>query len=240
MNCLEYRRLLGAEPRRESLEMVAHRRECSGCAGHHARTLGFELQLRRTLNVPIPAGLSERILLAQATQARHNQPWKRRLVGWGVAAAGLLATVTVGWLALPPRTALADALVEHIAHEPLAFAERPPLPDGAVMERFRSRGVSVPGPLPATVSYVAACPVGDYKTVHMVQREGDAKVTVFYVTNHREGRGEFQRAGMHGRKLPLGDGTLVMMAADNRAFDQIEKSWRTTMEGGPALATGAP
>ena len=53
MECLEFRRQLGSDPRHESAAMAAHRRDCAGCAEAQARALGVELQLKRALAVPV-------------------------------------------------------------------------------------------------------------------------------------------------------------------------------------------
>lgn len=240
MNCLEYRRQLGADPRRETPEMQAHRRECHGCSSHHALALGFELQLRRSLAVAAPDGLAERILLAQATQERQENGSQRRYLGWAMTAAVLLVAV-VGVIGLSPGPAFADAMVEHVQHEPGAFLTRLPLPESEVLRRFSQRGVKVPGALPAGITYVSACPVGSMLTVHMVMAQADGPVTVIYVSHHRENaRDDFRKADVVGRSVPMGEGTLVLMAATDTRFDAVENAWRQSLQDGSDKVAGTP
>lgn len=240
MNCLDYRRQLGSDPRRESAEMQAHRRGCPGCAAHQARALGFELALKRSLNVAVPDGLTERILLVQATADRSDRGRQRRRLRWLAAAAVLLVVfgvVTVQQRLLEP---LPQQLVAHLEHEPESLMTHASLPVSEVEERFARRGVKLAGALPEGISYAQACPVGMIGSVHMVMPQPEGPVTVFYLPGHDSRRGDFDAGGMHVRAVPMAKGTLALVAADMRHFDALEASWRRTLEGNGDVAAGAP
>lgn len=88
MNCLEFRRRIGAEPRSRAPELLAHRDSCKdGCAAFWQRAQRFDDDLEAALAIPLPEGLVDRILLAQAT----------------VNAAGRSAGAACGW-PWPPRS----------------------------------------------------------------------------------------------------------------------------------------
>lgn len=244
MECLEFRRQLGAEPRREDAAMTAHKRGCPGCAEAQARALGFELQLKRALAVPVPAGLADRILLAQTTQDRRDSGTQRRRWiggGLGIAAAVLLA---VGGTALwrgRGGDGFPGLVAEHIRHEPQSFASNAALPASDVLRHFDARGVHLAAALPPGISYAAPCPMGPYKTVHMVMPEADGPVTVFYLAGDRVAeRSAFHDQQWQGRKVPMGAGTLVLVAQHGTLFDALEQSWRHSIEGDVNSAVGAP
>jgi hypothetical protein len=240
MNCLEYRRALSAEPRRESAVMLQHRQECARCADFHARTLGFESSLRRALAVPAPEGLAERILLAHATRERRDGGSLRRRASLALAAAAsVLLAVAAGVTWWRNVTALPYVMVDHLAHEPGAFASQAPLPAANVEKEFAFRGVALAGPVPAGVSYVAPCPIGPYKSVHMVMPVDNEAVTVIYLANHHvDARDDFVEGSWRGRSVPAGKGTLVLLATSPRSFDAVEGAWRNTLEGSVNSATG--
>jgi hypothetical protein len=239
MNCLDYRRELGPDPRRESAEMQEHRRGCPGCSAHHARALGFELALKRALAVPVPDGLAERILLAQTTSERGDRG-RRRRVAWFAAAAVVLVALGLGVHQLRLFSPLAQQLIVHLEHEPAALITHTPLPVEDVERRFVQRGVRLMAPPPAGISYAQACPVGLIGSVHMVMPEREGPVTVFFLPGHEERRSEYTDDGMHVRSIPMAAGTLALVAADVRHFDTLEASWRRSLEGGPATAAGLP
>jgi len=83
-------------------------------------------------------------------------------------------------------------------------------------------------------------PVGTMGSVHMVMPEPEGPVTVFFLPTHRERRGDYVDQGMHVRAVPMGTGTLALVAADTRHFDALEAGWRYSLEGTAATAAGAP
>ena len=63
MNCLEFRRIKRAEPARMNNEMVAHARNCAGCAAFVVRWQAFEAELSAAARIPVDDGLARRIVL---------------------------------------------------------------------------------------------------------------------------------------------------------------------------------
>lgn len=108
MNCIEYQRQLVAG---ESEAMRAHRLGCAACSALFAGHAGFERELRVALEVPVPAGLEER-LLDRIAQRPAAPPFIRRR-GFLVAAAAGLGAAAVGvalWLDRDDPLALACIL----------------------------------------------------------------------------------------------------------------------------------
>lgn len=241
MNCLDYRRELGIDPRSESAEMQAHRRECTACAHVQTRARAQEVELRRALDMPVPTGLAERILLAQVTGTRTLHR-KRGGFAVALAAAALLCAAMIGagwWASRSPS--LAPLVVDHIAHEPQSLDTHSLLDAFELRQHFAARGVTLAADPPPGVSYAANCPVGPYRSVHMVMpKRGGPPVTVFYLAGHREPtRSEFHEGRMmRGRSVPMGEGTLVLVAHIERDFDAIEHDWRVSIEG-PATSVVA-
>jgi hypothetical protein len=236
VNCLEFRRRLGSDPGSNDAAFVAHRESCVGCAAAYVRAQEFEQRMQHAFAVSVPSTLADRILLAQTTGARRQQRRRSRGVAVIFAAAACLVIV----LSLAYRTELraqplGDLVVEHVLHhEPEAVLARAPIDKQRVSAAFADRGVA-PAQIPDGISYVHECPVGPYRTVHMVMPAASGAVSVVYVVDDppRERR-DFQRDGMHGRELPLGDGALVMVAGNDRDFDAVERAWTTAWNGGVA------
>jgi hypothetical protein len=243
MECLEFRRQLGSDPRHENAAMTAHKRECAGCSEAQARSLGFEMQLRRAMNVPVPTGLADRILLAQTTLDRRDSGTQRRrwYTGVGIAAALLLALGAGSLWQAHNKVDFPALVADHIRDEPESFASNEPMPVPAVLQYFDARHVHLAAALPPGISYAAPCPMGPYKTVHMVMPEADGPVTVFYLAGDRmRDRGDFRQAQWVGRHVPMGEGTLVLVAQNGKMFDALEQSWRHSIEGDVNSAVGAP
>jgi hypothetical protein len=240
MDCLEFRRLIGADPRTTDPAARAHLETCARCQDAYSRAQAFEARIANALNVAVPEGLADRVLLKQLTVERRRGGLRH---GWIALAAAAALVVAIGlWRLDRASTASLPALaVAHIeGHEKPALAYRDPIAAANVERAFADRGVALKS-VPAGVSYVNKCPLGDWRTVHMVMPEGDQPVSVFYVANyHANGAENFQRGGFAGREVPLGDGTLLMLAANDAHFDALEHTWRNALEGPAAAAAGSP
>ena len=90
------------------------------------------------------------------------------------------------------------------------------------------------------MSYVHNCRVGVNHAVHMVVQREEGPVTVLFYADRKEpGRSDARRDGMMVREVPMGEGTLVLVAAHERSFDALEQAWRNSLEGGAALGHAA-
>lgn len=100
MNCLDYRRaLLTGEGETEG--MHAHRMQCAACGALFSEHNAFENELRRALEVPVPAELKDRLLEAvqeggypaPALRARRRRFLAATAVAVGAAGVGLYAWI---------------------------------------------------------------------------------------------------------------------------------------------------
>jgi hypothetical protein len=237
MNCLEFRRHLGSEPASTLVDFVAHRLECVHCAAAHARAEEFEVRIRKAASVAVPTNLADRILLAQTTELRHERRGRRRGIAAMLVAAA--ASVVVALVAVnqpqPEVPALAGMVIEHLEEHVISAAKAAdPVAKQDVEAAFADRGVHLAS-IPDGINYVHKCPAGPYSTVHMVMPEPGGPVSVVYVADKTSaGRVDFVRNGMHGRELPLGKGSLVMLARADAGFDAIEAAWQSAMAATPS------
>lgn len=242
MNCLEFRRHLGSEPASSLVAFVAHRETCLPCAAASLRADALELRLRKAIDVPVPVNLADRILLAQTTENRHVLRSRRRVRGFGALIVAAAASIVVALIALPGSQQsvpeLSSLVIEHLHEHEVGPAEtRSQVADQTVMDAFAARGVALTA-VPEGVNYVHLCPAGPYKTVHMVMPERSGAVSVVYVADPpSRARIDFDKDGMRGREVPLGNGALVMLAREDRDFDAIETVWKSALVDGVAAAS---
>jgi hypothetical protein len=234
MDCLEFRRRLGAEPQSRDPAMLAHRESCPTCAAAWEKAQRFEQSLHDALDVPLPGGLIERTLLAQATGERQRAV-RRRRIALGLAASLLivLGGGGIAWRQSQAR-ALPTLAVAHMPGEISALALTRPLAPAPVAAAFAERHAALRGPLPQDTTYVHVCDVGPFQAVHLVSRPDGQPVVVLYVPARQSAaRRDFRRDGWFGREVPLEHGTLVMLAnrQDRSSFDTVEQGWRVAIDG---------
>lgn len=237
MDCLEFRRLIGAIPRQLPAEARKHRDHCSRCADAHARALGFENILEQAMVIPVPDRLADEILLRQITVNRtHHSGRLQRL--WQIAAGVALAIgISVIWL-LTPNGSLAAIAIEHMNHEPLSLIAQPAIPEAEIHTIFAKMGLSL-AHSPGKLSYLKICPLGNHRSLHMVMQKPMGAVTVLFVPGLDIKRRSFERQGMLGRELALDNGALVMIARNDHEFDSIESDFSQAFSNSADSAAGS-
>ncbi len=234
MDCLEFRRRIGAEPHSRDPELLAHRDGCAACMAAWERAQHLEHGLQEALAVPVPDGMAERVLLAQATGERRRHG-RRRHAGLAIAAS-LLIVVAGGlltWRHLDARSLPALA-VAHVSAEMDAFGPTGAVSAQAVVGDFTARGTTLRGPVPDGTTFVRDCDVGSHAAVHMVTRRDGEPVAVLYFPGQRvaETR-DFSRQGWMGREVPTRNGTLMLLADGGSMplLAAVERDWRAAIDG---------
>ena len=229
MNCVEFRRQLNVDPSTMTEAFVQHRTECPGCADAAARAHDYERDLICALRVPVPERMAETILLAQTTAERRHRTRLRRVSMFAAAALLVLAVGVVGMRAeAKPLTVQA---VEHLHSEEKVLALTAPVPAAEVVATFADRGVMLKQ-VPEGISFVAPCPVGNHRSVHLVMPTADGPLTVIYIADQKvAAASDFASDGLRGRSVPVGKGTLILLAKNTAEFDRAEALWRAAIVG---------
>ncbi|HET7922024.1 MAG TPA: DUF3379 family protein [Gammaproteobacteria bacterium] len=215
-HCLEVRRVLGAEPGSQAPAILAHCRECTGCAAFLRELLALEARLERAFAVPVPEGLEARIVLdASLKHGRRARP-----VTWLALAASLVLAVGVGlglhWYTAPGELSLAAAVVEHVRNPAEAEAIAPGRPllteVSAVKGVLDKVGVQVNGGM-QDVTYARVCPFRGRLVAHLVVRGKDGPVTVLLLPHIHVSKPEhFDEDGYRGMIEPAGSGSIAILA----------------------------
>jgi hypothetical protein len=235
MNCLEFRRRIGAEPMSHDAALLAHRDTCAACMAVWQRAQRFEHVVGEAMAVPVPDGLADRILLAQATFERRRHGSRRRV--WLAMAASMVLAVAVGgfgWRYADANSLPAQSVAHITTYEMDSLALTAAVPHGNIEAGFAARGVSLHGPLPRDVTYVHDCWVGGERAVHLVTHDGREPMVVLYLPGKKiTAREDFSREGWTGREVPTHDGALVLLSRGARPgdLDAAEGGWMQAIDG---------
>ncbi len=230
MECLEFRRRLAAEPRSRDPDFLAHRDSCrAGCTESWWRAQRLERRIEGVLeSIDPPSNLAEKILLAQATATRAEARARlRRRVGMALAASLVIALVAFGYawnLRETGANSLAAMAIAHMNSEAYSLTMTRPIDDQELQPVFAKLGLSLAS-APSRTVFAADCMVGPYRAVHLVLRENGRPVTALYLVGHRIAAArDFVRSGWHGREMPMGDGTLVLLGNGTQGFTAAERA----------------
>jgi hypothetical protein len=224
MNCLEFRRQKLADPRRLSPEALAHMGECPACRGFAIEINETGERFATALNVPVPEGLAERIILRRKTGARLSFPFAPRL--WAVAATVVL-TVAFGILQWKDYASqdYARLAIEHVMHEPESFTTT----RSADPELFRTVMHNFGGEMLASlgkVRYMKLCPVPEGTGWHIVfetEQGGLATLILIPAKRMKADSEQAQVGGWNAVARPGGQGFYAVIADSPDTLSKVDE-----------------
>lgn len=230
MNCLEFRRIVGAQPDIATPEVVAHAQQCPACARYRQELQQMDQLIHRALkidtrsNVAAPAALPhevpveravvERAVVERIRTNRIRATSPRRSMQWGLAAS-VLAAVLAGlflWVA-DPRETLAEQIVEHAQEEAGAMVRTSYIADSEKVASILSRSGVRMKPDAVAVSYAQSCPFRGHRVPHLVVQTDAGPVTVLLLAQEKSiaKPATFDESGYSGVIIPAPRGVLAVL-----------------------------
>lgn len=214
MDCLEFRRQVGAEPALASEEVVAHRTGCPACARYQDELRAMDGLIARALAVDL-----KKAPPVQTTEAAQG---KSR---WYALAASAVLAVAVGaalWTA-GPRASVAREVIDHVEHEPGATSGTAPLAPGALAGVLDPDGTRV-RPGVGDVTFAARCVIDGRVVPHLVVRT-DGRVYTVLLLRHRQldEPMRFEQEGYAGVVLPAPKGSIAIVNAGEKIPDAVAR-----------------
>ncbi|PKO72173.1 MAG: DUF3379 domain-containing protein [Betaproteobacteria bacterium HGW-Betaproteobacteria-14] len=227
MNCLEFRRIKLAEPRRLPHEALAHMSECATCRGFAADINENEERLAATLAVPVPEGLAERIILRRKAGARVFAKASPRL--WAMAATVVL-TFAFGfqqWKNAGSQE-YAKLAIQHVMHEPESFTTA----RLADPQLFRTVMQNFGGEMQASlgkVRYMKLCPVPEGTGWHIVFETEQGELATLILIPAKRMTSQSEQATVGGWTAlarPGGQGYYAVIASSPDTLDKVDELLR--------------
>lgn len=227
MNCLEFRRAALVDPHHLGHEALEHESSCPSCAKFYLELRTQEEALYEAMNVPVPDGLADRVLL------RQPRGWRERFFPRFAAPAlaaslALAAVVGLGWKfqseALTPEM-LAAGIVAHVEEEQKALRAEQRVPLATLVNAVRHSGGEL-GKTPGETSYADRCPLpGGGMGEHLVFNTRHGKLTLILMPGKRITHPvRLDKDGLTISLMPAGEGSLALVS-DNRVQIGEAESW---------------
>ena len=209
MNCLDFRRAAGIDPRQPGEEVRLHAADCAECRAFLERQQEMDAALFEALRVPAPDGLADRILVA------HGLRTPRR--AWYVALAASLV-IASALAILWPRAEdnpLGREAIAHVMGEPQSFTTKGVFPANLLASALAKQGMRLAVAV-GTVTYENLCPMAGGTARHLVVDSGGGPVTVFLAAQapRPAGRSVTRDQGMVAITLPAARGAITIVAAN--------------------------
>jgi Protein of unknown function (DUF3379) len=245
MDCLEFRRETGADPRHLSAAAAAHRDACAACAESLRRNLALDEKILAALRVSVPEAMCSGATAAAPGSGESNG---RRggaaggVVGfprieprrWMALAASIVGGVVIGsllWLG-GPRASLAEDVVKHMSHEPEAMVATSQEADPAEVAAVLARAHVHLQPGVGTVSYANTCPFRGEKVPHLVVQTAAGPMTVMVLRDEKvTAPMEFDEGGYAGTIVPAGPGSIAVIGhAPTADLEQVARLVRDAIQ----------
>lgn len=213
MQCAEFRRVVGTDPKSADAAVLEHRASCAACAKYAADMQRIDVMVKGALEVPAPAN--------------YRKPWeveaeRRSPVRWYALAASVLVALTLAggsWLHLR-RDALFVELTKH------AYGERDVMvvsdkraSEDKVRNTLAKAGARMNSMLP--VSTVRTCKVRGVVAPHLFVQTPDGPVQLLLLTEHRFlFTHSAEKLGLRAEIVPVGKHSVAVIAATDAAVEQ--------------------
>ena len=224
MNCLDFRRLLLADPFSKDSTAMQHESGCRECAGFARELRAQEVRMRALLQEPKPPeGLAERIKLAAGFEQRaaHRRRW------WYAAAAGVLLTIGASMLSVlttsieRSHVVLAQSVLNHIEDEAHHLREVQPVSAGRLKWVFQRFGADLVADI-GQVNFAAECLMRTKNGVHLVIPGERGPVTVFFMPGEMTDEVmEVTSERFDGRILPTAWGSIAVVGETGEALEGL-------------------
>ena len=214
MNCLEFRRAVGAEPFATDPAIEQHAAGCATCARHRDELRAMDAVLARAMRVELEG--RERPAAPGDGGREAPVPAPRTSHRWMAMAASLVAGILVAatlWLSYP-EPSLAREVIGHAMHEPASWTA------GEAVAGERLDQVLGPNevrlrPEAGTVTYAKRCFFEGHWVAHLVVQTAQGPVTVLMLA-HRDvaSATRVEEQGLAGVVLPAPRGSIAVVGRD--------------------------
>ena len=227
MNCLEFRRCIGAEPGLQDAAVSQHRAGCATCARYQDQMRALDTMIGRALRVDLPPAAARPVAAATpprgAAGRAGSSGWLERR--WYALAASLLLGVAIAatlWVSFPAPS-LAAEIIDHVLHEPDAWNSEQALTAEEVASAFGPNGLRLKAAA-GEVTYAVRCWHKGHWVPHLVVRTASGPVTVLLLA-HREVQAAvpLEDAGFSGVVLPAPRGSIAIVGRGNVDRDEIAR-----------------
>ncbi|WP_184331467.1 DUF3379 family protein [Povalibacter uvarum] len=224
MNCLEFRRTVGAEPHSAAPEIAQHAAQCPACARYWREMQQMDSLIHRAFAIDAD------------TVARPDAS-RRRALRFGLAASVMLAiAMAVLWIAYP-RDTLAEEVVQHALHEPGSLRTTPDrVSEMEFVDVLARSGLRLRPGFDGRVSYATNCPFRGREVPHFVVQTSQGPATVMLLTEEKAvwKPQHFDEEGFRGVIMPAPRGVLAVLGQDV-PVDQVAQQVLAAVEYAPAM-----
>lgn len=223
INCITVRRLLLTHPTDLDADVLQHLANCQACKKTALEANAFDNVLLTTLNVPVPTGLADRILLTKGIHEKL-QTHKTRHRYQTIAASIVLAVGILATFFFPaPDTRIGDIALAHVNDEPHHLQDRKNIKLAQLNKIISPFNMQIKIS-PQRIHYAGTCKIRRSTGVHIVIQGKKAPLTILLMPGEQVSkRLTIHNKDFNGIILPVKNGSIAIIGDKQEDLDAVGK-----------------
>ncbi|TWX56332.1 DUF3379 family protein [Colwellia hornerae] len=229
MDDLQFRRRIYADPNTRDEDMLAAIHSDPAKQNFTQELESLDNKLFQALNIEVPSGLSDKLILRQ-TMASHQQQKRKSRVRLALAASIAFAMgLTINFMQFSSAYSnLGDYAIAHIVHEEGHFSNTSPV--NVSLDSLNEKMATFQGSFTADIGklmFADYCRFDGMKSLHLVFQGATSMVTVFVVPHNEdlEFTANFTNDKLIGKSQHFKHSNIIVVADKNESLVQ----WQTAI-----------
>ncbi len=228
MDDLHFRRSIYADPKSQDANLLAAQKEDATKKKFAQEILALDEKIYRTLKVPVPEDLCDKLIFRQTLAYHHQEKRKKRIHFALAASVAIIAGLLVNFISFSSAYSdLGEHALAHVYHEQENFTntsnDRVSL--ASLNKKMSSFNGKFKGPL-GTLVFADYCHFDTLSSLHLVFQGKTSPVTVFVVPKNDQlaFSDKFNDSALFGGSLAFDKANIVVIADKNESIDKWKKA----------------
>ena len=227
MNCDEYRQAISAEPAFDG--GAGHLSTCADCQAFRAEMQSLDARIAGAMQIAVPElkmpelpPVETENVVSMTTRKPRSKP------AWFALAASVMLAAVIGVRLFgvgASYESLADEVLAHLDHEPASLRVTSTPVSDARLAKVVPASIARPDHSAGLITYARSCEINGKTVPHLVIQGEHGPVTILLMPDEAVADAvSLDGENIHGVILPVGDGSIAIIGAQEEKLERIEKS----------------
>ncbi|KGJ87407.1 DUF3379 family protein [Colwellia psychrerythraea] len=233
MDDLQFRRAIYADPNNQDAETIAAQQNDASKKQFAQEICQLDEKIMRALQVPVPEGLSAKLILRQTLASHQVQKRKTRVHLALAASVAIVGGLMLNFMQFSSAyTNLGDYALAHVYHEQGSFANN--AGNQVTLSSLNKKMAAFDGNFSKTLGnliFADYCRFDGMKSLHLVFQGITSPVTVFIVPKNKQlsFSPTFNDNKLFGSSLEFNRSNIIVVADKNESLGQWQKNISETV-----------
>jgi len=223
VNCLIVRRALLSDPYRPDDSIVQHLQGCTQCQEFASNIRTMDADIHTCLEVDIPAGIADKILLAKGVSGSLQRQKKSQQLKFAFASLLLILSSLAIYFHLDEPTRIEQIALAHVQEELYHLEDRENIQLAQLNTILRAFNMKLDD-IPNIINYAGTCKIHSSSGAHIVFQGEHAPITMLLIPGEvTTSRKNITGARFKGVILPLENGSIALITDKSENLAVFER-----------------